>query len=440
VASIQQLSDRLRAEIGDIARSFTDTFTSDGVDTRYQLSQAPVQGYTLSVKATTPTLTATVTAASAASGVITYTAANSFSVGQVVTISGLSTPAFNITAATITFASATLFRITNSATGSAVTAASGTALVPSVTTDISSAVTIEEGVGVITIQTSAVPVNNSTITVMGQAYRYFTDSEISYYVNVAFLEHASHTTDSNGSRITQISLLPPIEEYPLVLLASTMALYTLANDSAFDIDIISPDGVSIPRSERFRQLNEMVQIRKDQYKELCAMLGVGLFRLEVMTLRRISRLTNRYIPVYRPQEIDDRSIADRVRLNMPDYGDITPPGAVVNRDISMYAGDDFEMDFQFAFDISTYTPKAQITIHSGQTYAQIGPLILGTFTFTKYSYDSNTVVDSLKLRLAGSVTKDLPKTAYYDIQLTSSTGVVKTYLTGKVFTERQITT
>ena len=440
MASIKQLSDRLRAEIGDIARSFTDTFTSDGVDTRYQLSQAPVQGYTLSVKATTPTLTATVTAASASAGVITYTATNSFAVGQVVTISGLSTPAFNIVGATITAVTATSFRITNNATGNAVTAASGTALVPSVTTDISSAVTIEEGVGVITIQTSAVPVNNSTITIMGQAYRYFTDSEITYYINVAFLEHSNHSTDSNGSRITQIALLPPIEEYPVVLLASTMALYTLANDSAFDIDIISPDGVSIPRSERFRQLNEMVQIRKDQYKELCAMLGVGLYRLEVLTLRRISRLTNRYIPVYRPQEIDDRSIADRVRLNMPDYGDITPPGAVVNRDISMYAGDDFEMDFQFAFDISTFTPKAQITIHSGQTYAQIGPLILGTFTFTKYSYDSNTVVDSLKLKLAGSVTKELPKTAYYDIQLTSSTGVVKTYLTGKVFTERQITT
>jgi hypothetical protein len=65
---------------------------------------------------------------------------------------------------------------------------------------------------------------------------------------------------------------------------------------------------------------------------------------------------------------------------------------------------------------------------------------LGTFSFVKYSYDNNTVVDSLKLTLPGSVTEDLPRTAYYDIQLTSSTGVVKTYLTGKVFTERQITT
>jgi hypothetical protein len=219
-----------------------------------------------------------------------------------------------------------------------------------------------------------------------------------------------------------------------------MAIYTLLNDTAFDIDIISPDGVSIPRSERFRQLNEMLQIRRDQYKELCAMLGVGLYRIETLVLRRVSRLTNRLVPIYRPQEIDDRSIAERVRLSMPDYGDITPPGTVVNRDISMYAGDDFEMDFQFAFDISTYTPKAQITIHSGQRYAQIGPLILGTFSFTKYSYDNNTVVDSLKLTLPGSVTEDLPRTAYYDIQLTSSTGVVKTYLTGKVFTERQITT
>lgn len=439
MASVQQLSDRLRAEIGDIARSFTDTFTSDGVDTRYQLSQAPVQGYTLSVKSTTPTLTATVTAASAASGVITYTAANSFSAGQVVTISGLSTPAFNITAATITFASPTLFRITNNATGAAVTGASATALVPSVTTDISSAVTIEEGVGVITIQTSAVPVNNSTITVMGQAYRYFTDSEISYYINVAFYEHAAHTTDSNGSRVTQIALLPPIDEYPIILLASTMALYTLANDAAFDIDIISPDGVSIPRSERFRQLNEMVQIRKEQYKELCAMLGVGVYRIEVMNLRRISRLTNKLVPIYRPQEIDDKSLPQRVRLNIPDYGDITPPGAVVNRDISMYAGDDFEMDFQFAFDLTTYTPKGQITLYSSQDYAQIGPVILGTFTFTKYSYSNNTVVDSLKLTLPGSVTKDLPRTAYYDIQMTSSTGIVKTYLTGKVFTEKQVT-
>lgn len=358
MASIKQLSDRLRAEIGDIARSFTDTFTGNGIDTRYQLSQAPVQGYTLKV-------------------------------------------------------------FVNGA-------------------DKSSFVTIEEGVGVLSF-TSYTPPNNAVVTVYGQAYRYFTDSEISYYINNAFIEHAAHTTDSNGSRVTQIALLPPVDEYPLVLLASTMALYTLANDSAFDIDIISPDGVSIPRSERFRQLTEMIQMRKEQYKELCSMLGIGLYRIETLSLRRISRMTNRLVPVYRPQEIDDWSIPQRVRLNLPDYGDITPPGNVINRDISMYAGDDFDMEFQFAFDIAGYTPAGQIRLYTQQDYAQVGPVILGTFTFTKYSYSSNTVLDSLRITLPASVTATLPYTSYYDIQMTAPNGTVKTYLTGKVFTEKQVT-
>ena len=81
-ASVQQLSDRLRAEIGDIARSFTDTFTGDGITSRFQLSQAPVQGYSLVVTVTTPAATATVTAASANGTTVTYTSANSFTVGQ----------------------------------------------------------------------------------------------------------------------------------------------------------------------------------------------------------------------------------------------------------------------------------------------------------------------------------------------------------------------
>lgn len=358
-ASVQQLSDRLRAEIGDIARSFSDTFTGDGTTYRFQLSQAPVQGYTL-----------------------------------VVTVDG---------------------------------------------TDVSSHVTIEEGVGVLTFATGYIPANNAVVKIYGQAYRYFTDSEISYYINTAFFQHAGHTTDTNGARISQVSLLPPLDEYPLVLLASTMALYTLATDAAFDIDIISPDGVSIPRSERFRQLNEMVEIRKAQYKELCAMLGVGLYRIEVASLRRISRLTNKYVPIYRPQEIDDWSIPQRVSLPMPDYGDTTPPAAVLTRDISMYSGDDFEMKYQFGFDLTGYTPKGQVRLYTQGDFAQVGPVLLADFTITKYSVNNNSVLDGLIVSLPAATTANLPKTAYYDIQMTGPDGKIKTYVTGKIFTEVQVT-
>jgi len=75
------------------------------------------------------TLTATVTAASAATGTVTYTANNTFSAGQTVTITGLSTSAFNLSGVTIASATSSQFTVTNAATGTAVTGASATATV-----------------------------------------------------------------------------------------------------------------------------------------------------------------------------------------------------------------------------------------------------------------------------------------------------------------------
>jgi len=78
---------------------------------------------------TTTTTTATVTAASATGGVVTYTATNTFTVGQTVSITGLSTTAFNLTNVTIATRSGSQFTVTNAATGTAVTGASATATV-----------------------------------------------------------------------------------------------------------------------------------------------------------------------------------------------------------------------------------------------------------------------------------------------------------------------
>lgn len=72
-------------------------------------------------------LSATVTAASSNGTTVTYTANNSFSAGQVVSVTGLTTAAFNLQNVTVATASATQFTVTNSATGTAVTGASGNA-------------------------------------------------------------------------------------------------------------------------------------------------------------------------------------------------------------------------------------------------------------------------------------------------------------------------
>ena len=358
MATLAALSGRLRAELGDMGRSFEETFASDGSTKRYQLTNAPVQGSSLIIKAGA--------------------------------------------------------------------------------TNVSSSSFIEEQTGMLVLANPAP--EGTLIVVSGTAYKYFTDAEIATYVETAFLEHARTTTDTNGSRATMLSL-PVIDEYPLVLLASTMALYTLATDAAFDIDIISPDGVSIPRSERFRQLSEILNTRKEQYRELCNMLGLGMYKIEVFNLRRISRMTNKLIPMYRPQEIDDSSLPQRVRLPIPNYGDITPVSEVLTKDLSMYAGDDFSIKLKFSIDLEDFTPKSEIRIFNTGGRAQVGPVILGTFTIVKLQSVAGGVFDTIQLSLSGDTTAKLPMTSYYDIQLTDNiTGKVRTYLTGKVFTAKQVTT
>jgi hypothetical protein len=68
-----------------------------------------------------------VTAASASGGVVTYTAANSLQVGELVTLTGLSTSAFNLTNVAVATSSSTQFTVTNAATGTAVTGATAVA-------------------------------------------------------------------------------------------------------------------------------------------------------------------------------------------------------------------------------------------------------------------------------------------------------------------------
>jgi len=350
VATLSALASRLRAELGDTGRSIYETFTGDGINTRFKLSEAPVDGATLVIK-----------------------------------VNG---------------------------------------------SDVSTDVTVEEATGLLILDTA--PANNSVITVTGTAFRYFTTSEICYYVSTAFTEHARTTVDSNGTHAT-LRTLPAVDEYPLVILASSLALYTLATDASFDIDIISPDGVSIPRSERFRQVMEIVQTRKDQYKELCSMLGVGLYRIEMGTLRRISRLTNRYIPVYLNQEIDDSSKPERVYLGSEIMGHSPMETTAQIYDILLYQGDSWSAEFDFPFDVTGLEFKAQI-----RTYPN-APATWATFTITTIS--TSETLSKIEVSLPRLATDHLPPRAFWDLQATSLSDPTYevTYIRGKVITTQEVT-
>lgn len=297
-------------------------------------------------------------------------------------------------------------------------------------TDISTTVDVEETTGYMTFDTT--PTAGATIVAAGTYFRYFTVTEIQQFVMDGFEQHTANHADVYG-RAVLLDTLPGLEEYPVIVYASTLALYTLATDAAFDIDIQAPDGVMIPRSERYRQLMQMIETRKQQYKELCSMLGIGLYKIDVFSLRRISKTTNRYVPIYLPQEVDDRSTPERALLPMPSYGSAIAPSSVPTRDLLAYQGDDFSviLDFPDNFDVTLYTWESDISQTVGS------PTKLTSFTID-FIEDST---DQLQLSLTTEQTAALPDKAYWDIQgtLISDTTQVQTYLRGGMFTTPQVT-
>lgn len=197
---------------------------------------------------------------------------------------------------------------------------------------------IEESSGVLVMD--YLPDDGEEFVVSGTFYRYFTAAELNSLVTDALAHHTANHKDSAGRSI-DVSLLPTIEEYPVAIYATVLALYTLATDASFDIDIQAPDGVSIPRAERYRQLMDMVQTRKAQYAELCTHLGIGFYKIDVFSLKRISKTTNRYVPVYQPQEVDDRSWPQRVRIPESTYGDKSVEWPTEDVELTAYQGRSF---------------------------------------------------------------------------------------------------
>jgi hypothetical protein len=288
--------------------------------------------------------------------------------------------------------------------------------------------TVEKDLGVFHFVTA--PTNNHVIKIVGTSYRYFTDADITRFINTAVEQHTHERTDGFGTQMS-LGLLPPVEEYPLAILATIEALWALATDAAFDIDIQAPDGVMIPRSERYRQLSQIIQQRMEQYKQLSSALNIGIWRIEMGTLRRVSRMTNKLVPIYLAQEIDDSRKPERIYIQNDLNGRKPAPSYAGVYDIALYQGDSWSGEFDFPFDVTALTFKAQI-----RTYPN-APALYATFTVTKFDAANGRI----RLTLDPSATKYLPARAFWDLQATSTSDPTfeQTYVRGQVFVTQQVT-
>lgn len=290
--------------------------------------------------------------------------------------------------------------------------------------------TIEASHGV--IHFVGIPANNSVIKVTGSVYRYFSDAEIEHFVGVSVTQHTFNRTDNYGRQMT-LAAIPEVEIYPLTILSVVEALYALATDASFDINIFAPDGVTIPRSERYHQLMGLINQRMEQYRTLCAQLNIGLFKIEVGQLRRVSRTTNKLVPVYVPQEIDDARRPERVYLPIDVTGRTPIPSTVPVYDIVLQQGDSWSaiLDFPDSTDFTDLRFKAEV-----RTYPN-SPSLWATFDID--IVDAN--LKKLRLSLTKDQTKRIPVRAFWDLQATSISDDTfqRTFLRGQVFCEREIT-
>lgn len=287
--------------------------------------------------------------------------------------------------------------------------------------------TVEENLGIIHFATA--PAINAVIVIEGTHYRYFTTDELTVFVNTAVLQHTDNRTDAYGSNVT-IANIPPVEEYPIALLATIEALWALATDSAFDINISAPDGVTIPRGQRFTQLSNVIAQRQQQYRDLCAALNVGLWRIEMGILRRVSRTTNKLVPVYMSQEIDDSTQPERVYIENNLKGRTPLPSNVGVYDIILTQGDVWSIPFDFPLNLTGYLVKAQARTYPG------APTIAAEITCTI----TDVALGKVTLSLTHDQTLALPLKSFWDLQIyKADESFNETYVRGLLFANRQVT-
>lgn len=161
-----------------------------------------------------------------------------------------------------------------------------------------------------------------TLTVTGSSFGMFSDADLNQLMDEAVLLHANGRTirrryrDPHGfirfaDEPLTMETLPPVEELPLALLVTVNCLWVLATDASGTTDVDTSDGTHVDRRGRYEQLINQIALVEERYTSICASLNVGLERIEMFDLRRVSRTTGRLVPLFKDQEYDDYSLPTR---------------------------------------------------------------------------------------------------------------------------------
>lgn len=290
---------------------------------------------------------------------------------------------------------------------------------------------------------TSAPDEGVTIMVEGQSTGLFTDTELAMYLHDALLQHTHGATtrtryrDADGfvryaERPVTIDNLPEVEEVLVAILATVEALWALSTDAATDIDVNTAEGTFVGRSQRYAQIRSQIDVLTEKYTDLAQQLNVGLHRIEVSNLRRVSRQTGRLIPLYVDREFDDYSWPERIIPPIDSRNserDSTVNDEVSEVDFTLISGDTFEREVDLGFDLTGAEVRATIR---GWNYNYGG--------LQDFQIDVTDAVNGVfKIGLSSYQTSHLGPGAQYDIQVTEANGTVTTWVRGHIWFDPDVT-
>lgn len=290
---------------------------------------------------------------------------------------------------------------------------------------------------------TSLPTAGAMLSVTGTSWQFMTDAELAGYVDSAGAKHMhgrvleSLSVDTTGyrrfARVAQsISTLPKVEWHPVALLAALEALEVVIADAAYDINLSTAEGTSLPQAQRYAQLVQQRTRLEQRYKDLCSTLNVGLWRIQVGDLRRVSLTTGRYVALYPAREIDDNSVTWDRYLPPRDFPQELVVGQqpmdVQEYDPQVQRGQPWAADIEFPFDITGRTVVANITTGAGSFQEQWGQVLRPPphfVTMTVVPVDSTHIT----LELDGTDTATLPSTAPWRLELDGEPYLAGTFIT-----------
>lgn len=155
------------------------------------------------------------------------------------------------------------------------------------------------------LRLSSTPSGGTKILVEGYYYEWVLPEDLKFYSERSINFH-------------QPTIKVPLENASPAVLdvvglgALVEALQALMTEFARDIDVQTSESVHIPASQRYSRLQSLCQQWEMEYRKHANNLNIGPERIDQFSLRRISRTTNRLVPLYTAKEIGDYGPVERI--------------------------------------------------------------------------------------------------------------------------------